>query len=65
MQVRPTTIAAALLNAAIKAPGSEPAKKVLRHAITDDPKQPFRSGYNRSIIDNVRVSHSELLKVYG
>lgn len=65
MQVRPTIMASALLNAALKSPASETGKKVLYHAITDDPKQPFKSGYNRSITNNVRVSQSTLSKVYG
>lgn len=63
MQVRPTTMAYALLNAATKV-SNETAKMVIRHAITDDPKRPFASGYNRSITNNVRAAQSSLKGVY-
>lgn len=60
MQVRPTIMAQALLTAAIRNAEKDTAKKVLRHAITDDPARPLASGYNRSIIDNLRVSERTL-----
>lgn len=63
MQVRPTIMAQALLTAALRNAEKDTAKKVLRHAITDDPKKPLASGYNRSIIDNVRVSEATLRSI--
>lgn len=63
MQVRPTTMAYALLNAATKV-SNETAKMVIRHAITDDPKNPLKTGYNRVMIDGIRVSQHTLSHIY-
>jgi hypothetical protein len=65
MQVRPTTLALALANAALRTPANGMAKKVLYHAMSDNPKRPLETGYNRSITDNVRVTPATLAKIYG
>jgi len=56
-------MAYAMLIAATKV-SNETAKMVIRHAITDDPKRPFASGYNRPIMITVRAAQSSLKGVY-
>jgi hypothetical protein len=65
MQVRPTTLALALANAALRTPANGTARKVFYHAMTDNPARPLETGYNRSITDNVRVTPATLAKIYG
>jgi len=64
MFVRPTPLALAFMNAAWKATNNATlpandrplAAKVLTLAISDNPKRPMSSGYNRTEIDGIRVS---------
>lgn len=56
MNVRPTNMAMALLNAASKNVNHSVTTKVVRHAMTDDPKRPFCTGYNVAEMDKLNVS---------
>ena len=64
MHIRPTLMASALLNAACHNTGSIISGQVIRHAITDDPKNPLKTGYNRVMLDGIRVSQSTLKHIY-
>ena len=64
MQVRPTVMAAALLQAAVRKSAHETSQKVMRHCITDNPNKPLESGYNRTICDNIRVNQATLSNLY-
>jgi len=71
MFVRPTPMALALMNAAMSAtqnatlaPNDRPlASLVLTKAITDNPKRPMASGYNRTEIDGLKLSDSTARKL--
>jgi hypothetical protein len=56
MNIRPTNMAMALLNAASKNVNHSVTTRVIRHAITDDPKRPFLTGYNVAEVDHLHVS---------
>jgi hypothetical protein len=64
MSIRPTAMASALLNAACHNTGSITSGQVIRHALTDDPKHPLKTGYNRVMLDGIRVSESTLKHIY-
>lgn len=64
MNVRPTNMANAMLIAASRNVNHPAATKVIRHAMTDDPKHPLNTGYNRVIQDNIRVSQRTLNGLY-
>jgi hypothetical protein len=65
MQVRPTIMASALLQAAIRnAASTDAAKKIINHASCDNPAKPFATGYNRAIVSNIRVSQATLSHLY-
>lgn len=64
MFARPTTMAAALLTAAVRksveSPRESVAGMVVNAALRDDPQRPMCSGYNRMETNRVNVSRSVL-----
>jgi len=65
MFVRPTSLGFALLNAAVKAPTRNmTADRVLTVIMkNDNPDAPIKSGYNRVMKDNIRVSAKTLARI--
>jgi len=64
MFVRPTSLGLALLNAAIKNPTHKAADKALTLVMkNDNPDAPIKSGYNRVMKDNIRVSAKTLARI--
>ncbi len=61
MYIRPTSMASALLDAALRA-DNKTAQIVIDRAKTDDPARPFKSGYNVPMVDKLHVSKQTLAK---
>ena len=68
MSVRPTSLGLALLNAAMRHvdESSNPLAQRVGSAIikNDRPSQPLKSGYNRTMCDNLRVSAKTLKQCF-
>lgn len=73
MFIRPTPMALAMMNAAMKATNNATvsandrplATMVLTHAIRDNPKKPMQTGYNRTEIDGLKLSNATARRLHA
>lgn len=59
--IRPTNMATALINAALRSDNDRSLRDIIiKQALTDNPQQPLKTGYNRAEHDGMRISNKTL-----